>query len=136
MSVLAGLTSVDVEIAALSPEAEAFQLTTTDLEQVVKRALRTTTLRLAGGAAGEVGGSKIVVEVRAVPVRGTSHLYSVELALREYVRTERALPGLETFYAPTWTRFTMGIANSPVSVVNAVSTLAEAFAAEHRSENR
>jgi hypothetical protein len=77
-----------------------------------------------------------VATVRAVPVRGTSHLYSVELALREYVRTERALPGLETFYAPTWTRFTMGIANSPASVVNAVSTLAEAFAAEHRAENR
>lgn len=134
LSVLAGLKEVTIHVDPLSEEAEAFKLS----DEGVVRRMRDELAQAGLAIRSTDDGADIpslVVKIRILPVRGVSHLYTVELALSEYVRTERELPGLDSFPATTWSRSSVGIANAPRTVLDVVSTLARSLVAEHRKEN-
>lgn len=134
MSVLQDLPSVWIGVKNLSPEAEPFGLSATEVMTSAERALASTEAQVF--ERDQPGIPELRVSVRLAKVRGKSHLFAIELELIEMVKPERELTSLETVPATTWQRTSYGIANDPESVLSAVSSLAKRFAEELVRENQ
>lgn len=137
MSTLQSLPAVGVEISGLPAAADAFALTEDNILVFVRDILQRNEVTLIGGEAlsQEPGRPILRVSVLLTQVRGPSHLYRVDLKLRELVVPVRPLDSLVELPAITWHRQSAGIANRGQTVLDALGKMVEDFAAEYRREN-
>jgi hypothetical protein len=75
------------------------------------------------------------VTLNLVKVRGPSHLYTIDLELRELVTPVRKLRSLVEIPAVTWKRQTAGIANSGSTVMDSLAKMVADFGTEYNREN-
>lgn len=137
MSTLQSLPAVGVEISGLPAAADAFALTEENILVYVRDILKRNEIPLVGGDAlsDEPGRPILRVTVLLTRVKGPSHLYRVDLDLREMVVPVRPMDSLAELPAITWYRQTAGIANRGQTVLDALGRMAEDFATEYRREN-
>lgn len=137
MSTLQSLPSVGIELAALPAEATAFALVEDDILFELRQVLESAGVPLVEPEhlAGEPGRPVLEVTIQLAKIRGPSHLYTIDLELREVVAPVRPLRSLVELNAVTWKRQTAGIANRGDTVLDALRRMANDFAAEYRREN-
>lgn len=137
MSTLQALPAIGVEIAGLPAAADAFALTEENILIFVRDILRRNEIPMVGpdDLSDEPGRPILRVTVLLTRVKGPSHLYRVDLDLREMVVPVRPMDSLEELPAITWYRQTAGIANRGQTVLDALGKMAEDFSTEYRREN-
>jgi len=137
MSSLQSLSGVGVQIRGLPASTSVFALTEDGIADFVQRGLEKNGVRVLDreGIKRKPGEPVIEVTLNLVKVRGPSHLYTIDLELRETVAPVRELRSLKEIPAVTWKRQMAGIANRGSTVLDALEELIDDFGAEFRREN-
>ncbi|RKX31815.1 MAG: hypothetical protein DRP71_12885 [Verrucomicrobia bacterium] len=137
MSSLQSLPAVGVKVMGLPASADAFALVEDDISDFVGRILDRNGVPVIGaeGFDAHKGDPVLEVTLTLVKVRGPSHLYTIDLELRELVVPVRELKSLVEIPAVTWKRQTAGIANRGSTVLDSLEKMVEDFGTEFRREN-
>ena len=128
--ILSGLTGVGLEMKTFTIRAEAFELAENDVEAHVFQQLKDANVRLLSDIEMDVmpGQPFLEVGVDVAHAQGPSHIFVVELELREMARLERPKDRVVSMAVSTWERRTIGIANRPEAVLEALDRLVRLFA--------
>lgn len=137
MSTLQSLPAVGVQVKGLPASADSFALVEEDIIDFVARILDRNGVPVVGGEGFEPDQGEPILEVtlNLVKVRGPSHLYTIDLELRELVVPVRELKSLVEIPAVTWKRQTAGIANRGSTVLDSLEKMVEDFGTEYKREN-
>ena len=137
MSSLQNLPAIGVQVKGLPAAADAFALVEDDIIDFVRQILDRTGVPVVDqdGLDQEPGEPVLEVTLNLVKVRGPSHLYTIDLELRESVVPVRELSSLVDIPAVTWKRQTAGIANRGSTVLDSLAIVVEDFGSEYRREN-
>lgn len=137
MSTLQSLPAVGVLVKGLPASADSFALVEDDIVDFVAGILDQNGVPVVGsdGLDPEKGEPVLEVTLNLVKVRGPSHLYTIDLELRELVVPVRELKSLVEIPAVTWKRQSAGIANRGSTVLDSLSKLVADFGTEYKREN-
>jgi hypothetical protein len=137
MSSLQNLPAIGVQVKGLPAAADAFALVEDDIIDFVRQILDRSGVPIVDqvGLDQEPGEPVLEVTLNLVKVRGPSHLYTIDLELRESVVPVRELSSLVDIPAVTWKRQTAGIANRGSTVLDSLAIVVEDFGSEYRREN-
>jgi len=137
MSSLHNLPAIGVQVKGLPAAADAFALVEDDIIDFVRQILDRSGVPIVDqvGLDQEPGEPVLEVTLNLVKVRGPSHLYTIDLELRESVVPVRELSSLVDIPAVTWKRQTAGIANRGSTVLDSLAIVVEDFGSEYRREN-
>ena len=75
------------------------------------------------------------ISIDVAHAQGPSHIYVLEVEMREMARLERPNESVVTVAVPTWERKTLGIANRPEALLGMMDRLLRSFADELREAN-
>ena len=128
--ILSDLTGVGLEMKAFKIRADAFELVESDVEAHVFQELKDAKVRLLSDIEMDVmpGQPFLEVGVDVAHAQGPSHIFVVELELREMARLERPKDRVVSMAVSTWERRTIGIANRPEAILEALDRLIRLFA--------
>jgi hypothetical protein len=73
----------------------------------------------------------LALSVNIAQAQGPSHIYSISLSLRERAQLERPKESIVSMAVSTWERETIGVANRPEGVIQAIDRLLRVFAEEY-----
>lgn len=136
-SVLTELSGVGLEVRDLNVQSDVFDIDEESIEEFVLEKMKEYDVRLLNSIELDVmpGQPFLDVVVEIAHAQGPSHLYSVELELREMAQLERPKSSIVSVSLCTWERKTMGIANRPEAIYDAIDRLMQLFSDELRSAN-
>ena len=137
MSSLQDLPAIGVQVKGLPAAADAFALVEDDIIDFIRQILDRNGVPVVDqdGFGREPGEPVLELTLNLVKVRGPSHLYTIDVELRELVVPVRELSSLVEIPAVTWKRQTAGIANRGSTVLDSLATVVEDFGSEYRREN-
>jgi hypothetical protein len=137
MSSIQNLPAIGVQVGGLPAAADAFALVEDDIIDFIRQILDRNGVPVVDqdGLGREPGEPVLEVTLNLVKVRGPSHLYTIDVELRELVVPVRELSSLVEIPAVTWKRQTAGIANRGSTVLESLATVVEDFGSEYRREN-
>lgn len=131
-SVLFELPGVGLEIRDINLQADNFEIDEDSIEEFALEKMDEYAVRLLSAIELDVmpGQPYLEIIVDIAHAQGPSHLYTVELVLMEMAQLERPKSSLVTVALPTWERKTLGVANRPEAVYDAIDRLLQIFSNE------
>ncbi len=137
-NLLQGIDGVGVQVRTPHVRSSRFELDGPMLENHVREQLGNLQVPiLTESALAERPGQPFLeVGVNVAHAQGPSHLYTVTLKLREMAALERPKKTSVSMALSTWERESMGIANRPEAVLQALDKMIRLFTQElHRTNN-
>lgn len=133
-SVLTELQGVGLDVRPLNVQSDSFAITPEELESQAFETLRDLKVRVLSDLELDLmpGQPYLEISVDLAHAQGPSHVYVVEIELREMAQLERPRESLVTMAVSTWDRKSLGIANRPEAVYAALDRLLRTFAREYR----
>lgn len=137
-SVLTNLTGVGLEVRSLNVQSEVFDLSFEMVESEALNALKEFDVRLLSQMEMDVmpGQPYLDISIEVAHAQGPSHLYVVQLELREMAKLDRPRDRVVSMSLPTWERRVMGVANRPEAITIELKRLLRIFADDYHSANR
>jgi len=136
-AILADLTGVGLELKPFKIQADAFELDADEVEAHVLQRLKDSKVRLLTDIELDVmpGQPFLEIGVDVAHAQGPSHIFVIEVELREMARLERPTDRVVSMAVSTWERRTMGIANRPDAIFEALDRLIRLFADQWHDAN-
>ncbi len=137
-NLLQGIEGVGVQVRTPHVRSNRFELDGPMLERHIKEQLGNLQVPVLSESAlaEEPGQPYLEVGVNVAHAQGPSHLYTVTLKLREMAALERPKSASVSMALSTWERESMGIANRPEAVLQALDKMIRLFTQElHRTNN-
>ncbi len=137
-SMLTGLKGVGLEIRPINLQSDTFDLSVSAIENHIIDRLEHWGIRFLSDMELEVmpGQPFLEVSLDVIHAQGPSHLYVIQLELREMAELKRPQDSVVTIAVGTWERQSMGVANRVEAIYNEVDKLLRLFADELVAVNR
>ncbi|MCH6255328.1 hypothetical protein MLD52_02125 [Puniceicoccaceae bacterium K14] len=137
ISVLTELPGVGLEIRNLNLQSDAFEIDEQGIEDFMMEKMEEYDIRLLSAIELDVmpGQPYLEVVVDIAHAQGPSHLYTVELELRELAQLQRPKSSVVVVALSTWERKTLGVANRPAAIYDAIDRLLRLFSDELKDMN-
>ncbi|MEM9159381.1 MAG: hypothetical protein AAGB46_10055 [Verrucomicrobiota bacterium] len=136
-SVLFDLQGVAIEVRELNIQSDSFFLEAGEVESRAFGALKDLEVRVLSDIELDVmpGQPYLEISIDVAHAQGPSHVYVLEVELREMARLERPKDSVVTMAVPTWERKTLGVANRPEAILGMMERLLRSFSDEMREAN-
>jgi hypothetical protein len=135
-SLLQGLEGVGIEVRPLHNRSGKFALTEGMLREQLARELNDLQIALFSSEElkGVPGKPYLELTVHLAHAQGPSHFYTITLKLKEMALLDRPQDSEVSMALSTWERESLGVANRPEAVLQALDRLIRLFSEEfHRS---
>ena len=136
-SVLSGLQGVAIEIRPMNIQSDSFFLSEKEVESHAFGTLKDLGIRVLSDIELDVmpGQPFLEISIDVAHAQGPSHIYVIELELREMARLERPKESVVTVAVPTWERKSLGVANRPEALLGVMDRLLRTFSNELNDAN-
>ncbi len=137
-SMLTGLKGVGLEVRPINLQSEMLELSDHQVEEHVISKLKKWGIRILSDIELDVmpGQPFLEVSIDVAHAQGPSHLYVVQLELREMAELKRPSDSVVTIAVGTWERRSIGVANRPEAIYESLDKLLRLFSDELVAVNR
>lgn len=131
-SLLKELVGVGLKVRPIVMRSKVFEFDAETLKQHALQKMKEMNVRVLTDTESKVspGDPFLELAVNIAQAQGPSHIYSISLELRERAQLERPMESIVTMAVSTWNRESLGIANRPEAVMQAIDRLLRLFAEE------